>query len=348
MSPLIPNTPERLALRLQQLPAPLLDIWSAPSFAAVLSAIRLGIFTCLADGAKTADEVAAQCGTDPRGTVLLLDTLDSLDYVSRRGTAFGLTRMARTWLTPAGGADLSSYYRYWGALTEHFLLHLDESVRTGNPPVNLYEWLDARPEVSHWFQEGMTALAQMLANDVAKAVPVDPSDTRVIDIGGGHAVYSLSLLSRNPALTAVVADSEQALATGREHVASSPLASRVELYAADVLTDDLPDGFDLALLFNVVHGFRRDDNLTLMRRAAAALRPGGRVVILEQIHGVNPMPLGRAALNLLSLSYFHLLGGQVHSFEDIRSWLGEAGFVEIERRNVMRAGSAVITARRPD
>jgi SAM-dependent methyltransferase len=347
MSPLIPNTPERLALRLQQMPAPLLDLWSAPAFAAVLSAIRLGIFTTLAKAPMTSEKVAQACKTDPRGTLLLLETLDSLDYVGRRGENYSLTRMARTWLTPGGTADLSSYYRYWGALTEHFLMHLDESIRTGRPPVDHAEWLEQRPEVARWLQEGLTAMATMIAPDVAKAIAVPEKAKRVLDIGGGHGVYALAVLERYPQVTAVIAHTEQALATGRDNVAASKFGSRVEFHAGDLLHDPLPHGFDLALLFNVVHGYQHDDNVTLLRRAHDTLKPGGRIAVLEQVQGSSPLPLGRAALNLLSLSFFHVLGGQAHTFEDIRDWLGEAGFVDIERRNVARAGSSVITAHRP-
>ena len=194
----------------------------------------------------------------------------------------------------------------------------------------------------------MTALAQTLANDVAKAVPVSPEDARVIDIGGGHAVYSprcSPATPGSPRWSPTPSRRWRPDATMWPPRRSGPGWS---LHAADVLTDDLPEGFDLALLLQCRPRLPARRQPGPDAPASSTLRPGGRVVILEQIHGVSPMPLGRAALNLLSLSYFHLLGGQVHSFEDIRSWLGEAGFIEVERRNVMRAGSAVITARRPD
>jgi hypothetical protein len=128
---------------------------------------------------------------------------------------------------------------------------------------------------------------------------------------------------------------------------ASKVASRVMFHTADVLHDKLPHGFDLALLFNVVHGYQHDDTVTLLRRAHDTLKPGGRLALFEQVQGSSALPLGRAALNLLSLSYFHVLGGQAHTFEDLRDWLGEAGFTDIERRNVTRAGSSVITAHRP-
>jgi hypothetical protein len=48
---------------------------------------------------------------------------------------------------------------------------------------------------------------------------------------------------------------------------------------------------------------------------------------------------------MLGLNYFHVLGGQIYSFEAIAGWLADTGFTQVQRMNVLRApGNNLIIA----
>ena len=53
---------------------------------------------------------------------------------------------------------------------EHFMPRLEESLRTGQPPVNLYTWIEDQPETSRFFQEGMIAITRYVKDDVVNRV----------------------------------------------------------------------------------------------------------------------------------------------------------------------------------
>ena len=343
--PLTPNVIERLFfLTLNQGPAPMLDLWGGPAFHCVRAALKLGFFEALAGGPLTPEALAAKLQIDPRGTGILLGTLEALGYVEPRGPAYQDSPMTRRWLLDSGELNLKPFYLYWGALLEHFLPHLEDSIRSGQPPVHLYEWIETQPEVSRDFQEGMIALAQYVAKEVVQGVEVPQGATRLLDVGGGHGAYSLALCQAHPALNATIFDSPQALVTGRRAVQQASMEPQVTLMAGDFMRDELPGGFDLALVFNVLHGFLAPDNCELFRKIRQALNPGGQIVILEQIHGVSPLPLTSTAASLLSTAYFHLLGGQVHTYQEIQAWLEETGFSQVRRKNILKASSALIQA----
>ena len=59
-----------------------------------------------------------------------------------------------------------------------------------------------------------------------------------------------------------------------------------------------------------------------------ALKPGGRVVIVEQTEGGGEPrgPVDDAFMRTFSLNLFHLLGAQTWSFAEIAGWLEAAGF----------------------
>ena len=55
------------------------------------------------------------------------------------------------------------------------------------------------------------------------------------------------------------------------------------------------------------------------------------------------MPMSRAANNILGLSYYHLLGGQVYSYEQAKNWFQTAGFGNLKRINLRKVpGNSLI------
>jgi len=115
------------------------------------------------------------------------------------------------------------------------------------------------------------------------------------------------------------------------------LDPRVTLQAGDFQQDDLGENYDAVLLFNLIHGFTPEVNLQLLTKASAALRPGGRVVILEQLAGGASSGLGHTLSQLLNLSYFQLLGGQIYLYREVHQWLKATGFIRIHRIKLVRA-----------
>jgi hypothetical protein len=101
-------------------------------------------------------------------------------------------------------------------------------------------------------------------------------------------------------------------------------------------TDDLGSDYDIALLFNISHGLTQEQNIVLLQKSAKALNPGGFSVILEQFYTNLRRPMSRAVNNILGLSYFHLLGGQVYAYEDVEGMFWETGYKYIQRINLRK------------
>jgi hypothetical protein len=122
----------------------------------------------------------------------------------------------------------------------------------------------------------------------------------------------------------------------------------VRLQAGSFLVDDLGADFDAALLFNIVHGFSDDQNRALVARAARALRPGGVLLLAEQLAGRSPLPTGNATNALLGLSYLHLLGGRLWAYADVAGWMEQAGLGNVRRIDSWRLpGSSLVVGTRP-
>ena len=94
-----------------------------------------------------------------------------------------------------------------------------------------------------------------------------------------------------------------------------------------------PASYDLALVANLCHLFDEEANLRLVRRVADALRPGGRVAIVDILpteRGDGPRPAVICALSLV----LRAGSGGIYPYPTFRRGLGEGGFEDARRRDL--------------
>lgn len=319
----------------------MLDFLGAEAFRAFSAARRLGVLDALGRAPRTAAELARALGTDVRGTGQLLAALEATGYVEQRSGRFEPTRMTLRWL-PALGEGIPFFEMLLDRLDD-----LEDTVRRGAPPVDAREWLDRRPNGWRDFQAGMVALARMAAGEVAAKVRLPSTARSLLDVGGGHGLYSVELCRRHPRLSATVLDLPQALPSARELIAAAGMGARVAVQPGDFWKDGLGGGHDVALVFNILHGNVAAENVELLRKVADALAPGGLVVILEQVADAVHGRTAAAAAALSGLALFELAGGQTYAYGEIAGWLRAAGFERPRKKSLRRLpGSALILGRK--
>ena len=338
--PVDPNFLERLLLyRLDRAPAPALDLFGAATFEAVGFALDAGVFDSLSDGPAALPDLAVRLGLDPDGLRALCGLLEATGYVASDGDAYRNTSSTERWLTPAAGTDLGPWLTFWYDLVFSFWREeLETAMREGEPSQTLYEWLDEAPGRWETAQQGFRAAATLVLDEVADAVDVPTGTTRLLDVGGGHGLFAVELCRRHPDLSAVVFDHPAALDAAREEIAAAGLEDRVSVRGGDYLSDELGEGYDVVLLFNVVHAHDAAENVRLLRRTADALASGGRVAVLDQLAGSARTPVGRAGLGFVGLTYHVTLGARTHPFEAVAEWLRAAGFEGARRTAIRRGG----------
>lgn len=336
--PLVPGPVERLVLlRLNRGPGPMLDFLGAQAFRAACVAVELGVFEALGGGPLTAAEIARRAKANERGTTLLLEALAALGYVKKKDGRYGNTPMTAKWLLRASPTSLAGGIPFLESMVFERWAHLGESIRRGKPVVYGSEWLDRHPGNYRVYEEGMVAGARMAAGEVVARVKLPPAARRLLDLGGGHGLYSIEFCRRHPGLSATVFDLPQALEVARETVVAEGMGNRVAVQDGDFLADAIGAGYDAALVFNILHAFPSDKNAELLNKVSGALNREGRVVIMEQLAGEVPGPTARAFARLQGLNYFNDLEGQVYTFDEIAGWLASAGFTHLRRIHLRKA-----------
>ncbi|GAA2890789.1 methyltransferase [Nonomuraea rubra] len=323
--PLFYNALEAAAHRLSIVP-PMFDYFGAMGLHALVAAARTGIFDALRERPSTGGELAAALNLEPHATGVLLRALAGLGYLRVSRGRYRLTRTARRWLTTGSPTSLLPGLAFWERTACVIWPGLEKAVRDGTPATPFYASLAADPELSRSFHAWTAAMAARQAPATARAVPVPRGARHVLDVGGGHGLFSLALLRRHPRLRATVIDLPDALETAASHPRLTPRAG-------SFLEDDLGTGYDVVLLFNIVHGLSDEEAALLLRRLAAALNPGGVLVVGDQF-GDSRMP-GRASrtlLRLLDLNYLVAVGGRVRGLEEVAGLLRAAGLHRIRHR----------------
>ena len=335
--PLIPNLIERLVLlRLNQGPGLMLDFLGAEAFRVACAGVKLGVFEALSAGPLTAAETARQIEASERGTALLLDALEALGYVQARDARYVNTPMTLKWLLRESPTNLAGGIPFFESMVFDRWGHLEESIRRGRPAEFGSEWLERHPGGYRIYEAGMIAVARIAADEVIARVRVPAAARRLLDVGGGHGLYSLRFCRRHPSLSATVFDLPPAVEVAQETIAAEGMGDRVTARAGDVWRDDLGAGHDMVLLFNLVHAYLPDQNTALLRKIAGALNPGGLLVIMEQMAGPVLGSATTALARLQALNYFNDLESQTYTYAEIRGWLTQAGFANPRRINLFK------------
>jgi SAM-dependent methyltransferase len=319
---------ERIALWFNLGPVPLVQAFFGMTAArAAMAGARLGIYGALADRAETCEALARRLGTSASGLELLLESLRALGAVRSRGDRYELAPRARRWLDPRSPRYVGDFlafnytqWQWWG--------QLEEAVRTGRGPLIH----DYPPDDPRWdeYIRAMFQLARLAAPEIDLRLRLPREARRIADLGGGHGWFSASLCRRRPELRATVVDLPGAVRAGRAILATTPYASRVQHIEGDARTAELGRDLDAVLIFQLLHHLTPDECRALLQRAASALKPGGKVAILEVFRDE-----GRTSASaLLALHYFLVSSASAYRRDAVERWLREADLTQIRSARI--------------
>ena len=147
----------------------------------------------------------------------------------------------------------------------------------------------------------------------------------MLDIASSHGAYGIAFAKRNPRARLVALDWEAVLAFTEENAQAAGLADRFSKIVGNAFTVDLGSDYDAVLVPNFLHHFNAADCTRFLRRAHAALRPGGRIVIVEFVPNedrVTPPPSATFSIVMLGTTP----EGDAYTFGEYRTMLTAAGF----------------------
>ncbi len=324
--PITPNFMERvIMLKLHQGPGPLLDLLGGLAFKAVSVALKLDIFESLNSGPLTAAEVARQIKANERATTLLLEGLIALGYIDKQDGHYYNTAMTTKWMVRSSPHHIADMFLHTTDVLETWG-YLEEAIHRGETPTLFWEWLDQHPGGWDNYNAAMMAMARMVDPEVIAKVKLPITARRLLDVGGGHGLHAINFSSHYPDLAATILDRPQTRKIAEANITAAGMDQRVSFREGDFWTDDLGNGYDVALLFNIIHMFLPDKNIELLQKVRGALNPGGMIVIMDEMAHKASSPIVKATAGLMGLNLFVAVNGQTYPSQDITDWLRQTGF----------------------
>ena len=292
----------------------------------LLTANRLRLFDFLADGDRSADEVAAGLQLDPRSTALFLRACVGLGVLAQTAGRFQNTPVASVFLVSRSPAFMGKVIHYSDQLYTSWG-RLEDALRSGQPALPAQSYLGDDAERTRGFVMAMHDRALGIARALVPLLDLS-GRRRMLDVGGGPGTYSVLLTERFPGLQAEVLELPGVAAVARELVAAAGASDRVSLRDGDYHNADFGSGKDVVLMSGMFHRESEQACRGLIERAAACLDTGGLLVVSDvftDLGGTHPPFAAMFGLNMMLTA----ADGGVHADADVQRWMAEAGFGEL-------------------
>ena len=293
---------------------------------AIHVAATLGVADLLADGERSADELARATDTHPRSLYRLLRALAAEGiFAERDGRRFALTPKAALLQSgPTGLRDVAILFGrpyFWQAWGE--LLH---SVRTGRTGVekltgtDVWSWRAAHPEETRIFDAAMTAITRAVSQAVATALDWGRFEV-VVDVAGGHGAQLAAILQRHPRLRGVLLDQPHVVAGAGALLAEAGVADRCQVVAGSFF-ESVPVA-DAYVLKSILHDWDDPDCVRILQTIRRCAAPRAQLLVVEQL--VAPPNQG-SALKSSDLNMLVVPGGVERTREEFEALLAAGGW----------------------
>jgi hypothetical protein len=298
-------------------------LWGFASHRVITVAGRTGILRLLAERTVTPEEAARQLGLDPLATAKVIRALAALGVAEAVDDGYRAPDRLREHFT-VGEQDVVPFLEHSHAMYERWGATLEPWLRGESWPT-----AERTPEELRRFGAAMRAMGTQMARRVAELLDLE-GVRRMLDVGGGWGQFAQAMCRVEPGLRAVVLDQPRVVDRARREIAGSQFERCIEFQAGDYLNTDYGSGFDLVLLANILHQEKAARASELVRRGAAALVPGGRVVVVDFAIDDHRHEHVLGALFAINMRSF----GDTWTEPDIRGWMADAGLGDVERSDL--------------
>ena len=316
----------------------------------LLTAVNMALFTHLANGALSGQEIQNKLGLNDRSLFDFLDTLVALGFLHRTG----LKENAEY-----GNSDDSDLFldknkpSYIGGILEMsnnrlypFWNDLEEGLKTGKPQNEtknggkpLFEAIYANEDRLREFIHGMGGV--QAGNFMKLAHDFDFSKYNTLcDVGGSGANLSIHIAKNNSHMKCISFDLPPVGPIAKENVERLGLSDRIEVSSGDFFTDELPSA-DVITMGNILHDWGLGDKLMLIKKAYDALPEGGAFIVIENIIDDER---NKNAFGLMMSLNMAIETDQGFDFtaSDFNKWAKEVGFSQTMVMPLTGPSSAVV------
>ncbi|GAA4545536.1 methyltransferase [Amycolatopsis samaneae] len=311
------------------------------------SAVEIGLFELLAEAPAAEPEIRRRLGLHQRFTRDFLTALVALGLLERDGERYRNTEVTTEHLVPGGTLYLGGRVRAaskrhfvaWSRFTEALR---DGKQKAGEDDLKLFETLYTDPEKTKGLLDHVDANTSLVGPQLAEFVDWSAVKS-FVDVGGSRGRLATHLVTAHPHLRGTVFELPPVEPYFHELMAEVGLADKVRYHAGDCFADPLPET-DVMIFGHILHDFPIPQRRDLLQRAARAVRPGGAVVVYDQMLDEEEPDL-HCFIGSLNVA-LNTVGGSDYTVAECREWMEKAGLVFVAAQRFARGTSTAVMARR--
>ena len=314
--------------------------------AAMLAALRVGLFTAVAEGTGSVDALSASIGCPQRATRMLADVLCAYGLLTKTDGLYGLAPDVALYLDGRSAAYIGDAARFL-ASPQKLALCLEDPegwMRRGGPAheantaANAEVWVD--------FARGMGPMMAPTAESLAKALKARGlAVRRILDVAAGHGLFGVETAKVFPEASVVALDWAAVLEVARATAAAAGVDGRFETLVGDAFTTPLGHDYDLILIPNFLHHFDRETCVGFLSRAANALAAEGRVAIVEYVVDEDRVSPPAAALFTFSM-LAATPAGETYTRTELTEMCAAAGLGDVVVESLPASPETLVVAAR--
>jgi O-methyltransferase domain/Dimerisation domain len=295
---------------------------------AISVAATLGLADLLADGPRSADDLARATDCHPGALYRLLSALASAGVLHEQPERrFALTTLGAGLRSDAADS-VAAWARYVGGpytwLVWGNLLH---SVRTGQDAahqtfgMSAWDYRARHPEQRALFDAAMAEGSRRVAQAVLASYDFGRFGT-IVDVGGGNGALLGAILARYPRARGILFDLPQVVAEAPQVLGPLGVADRCRVVGGSFF-DAVPGGADCYLMKFILHDWDDDRAVAILETCRRDAPAGCTLLVCERVIGPpNTDPDARFSdLNMLVGP-----GGRERTEAEWRALLAAGGF----------------------
>ena len=287
-------------------------------------AAELGIADIVNSGALTAAEIAKKVDANPDALYRILRALASVGvFREMEGGKFGQTPMSECLRRDVAGS-MRAWARVLGAGWQWEMLgNLLTTARTGKKAWAsgvFWEYFAEHKEDGQVFNQAMTSFSASEISPVLESYDFSGIH-KLMDVAGGYGSLLAAVLKAHPGMQGILFDAPPVIEGARGEIEAAGLADRCQLASGDFFAA-VPPGSDAYMMKHIIHDWDDEDALKILKNCHAAMRPGGKLLVLESVIAPGNEPSQGKLLDIEML----LIGGRERTEEDFRKLFASAGF----------------------
>ena len=291
------------------------------------AAASLGLADQLANGPRSAADLAGPTGTNPRALHRLMRSLAGFGILSQDGgDKFALTELGDALRSDAPGSARSTILAMSGTWMWRAFGEFQYSLETGKTAMEkvfgmpLFDYLAQHPKESAQFSEAMVGIHGPEPPAVAEAYDFS-SVGSIVDVGGATGNMLAHILARYPQPRGVLFDRSHVVAEAPALLRSRGVEDRVSIEPGNFF-EHVPPGGDVYILSHIIHDWNQDQCLTILGNCRKALKPGARLLIVEFVLPEGNTPHFGKLVDMVMLA---IPGGEERTAAEYDTLLKTAG-----------------------